>query len=284
MGLTLKPAFAASLRAAAPVLCRVRSALCTAELSRRPLKLGVRAMSDRPHPRTHISASTAAELDRRLLAEHAFSLDQLMELAGLSVACAVMDYVQAELKSSAVEVAVVCGPGNNGGDGLVCARHLALFGFKVCVVCPVNRFPSLTKQLQAFRIPIVDNIPLDATLIVDALFGFSFSGPPVREPFPQIISAINKHRTARVVCVDVPSGWNVNKGNIYSNSGIRAPNAVVSLSAPKLCTLTLPSSCWHYLGGRFVPPFLSKDLGFDIPRYPGSSSVVILSNGGGEEQ
>lgn len=57
-----------------------------------------------------------------------FSVDQLMELAGLSVACS----LAAEYPcSSHPRVLVLAGPGNNGGDGLVAARHLHHFGYKV---------------------------------------------------------------------------------------------------------------------------------------------------------
>ena len=59
-----------------------------------------------------------------------FTVDQLMELAGLSCACA----VQAEYPPSAhPRILVIAGPGNNGGDGLVAARHLHHFGYKLQV-------------------------------------------------------------------------------------------------------------------------------------------------------
>ena len=60
-----------------------------------------------------------------------FSVDQLMELAGLSVACS----VYAEYPpSSHKRILVIAGPGNNGGDGLVAARHLYHFGYSVEVL------------------------------------------------------------------------------------------------------------------------------------------------------
>jgi len=59
-----------------------------------------------------------------------FSVDQLMELAGLSVACALAaEYPPATHR----RVAVLAGPGNNGGDGLVAARHLWQFGYEPTV-------------------------------------------------------------------------------------------------------------------------------------------------------
>ena len=60
-----------------------------------------------------------------------FSVDQLMELAGLSVAQA----IRAEYSpNSHKRVLVIAGPGNNGGDGLVAGRHLYHFGYSVQVI------------------------------------------------------------------------------------------------------------------------------------------------------
>lgn len=68
----------------------------------------------------------AVALDQDLMGPLGFSVDQLMELAGLSVACA----VSAE-RTAPAKVLVLAGPGNNGGDGLVAARHLHHFGYQV---------------------------------------------------------------------------------------------------------------------------------------------------------
>jgi len=63
-----------------------------------------------------------------------FSVDQLMELAGLSVSQAVDNFLQQSTRSASV--LILCGPGNNGGDGLVAARHLFHFGYRPVVVYP----------------------------------------------------------------------------------------------------------------------------------------------------
>jgi NAD(P)H-hydrate epimerase len=63
----------------------------------------------------------------------AFSIDQLMELAGLSVS-QVVYRVHPLTKGSRVLVA--CGPGNNGGDGLVAARHLRHYGYQPTIYYP----------------------------------------------------------------------------------------------------------------------------------------------------
>lgn len=73
-------------------------------------------------------------LDEKLMSpEYGFSLAQLMELAGLSVAEAVQHFYPRETYR---DIIVFCGPGNNGGDGLVAARHLASFGYTVTVIVP----------------------------------------------------------------------------------------------------------------------------------------------------
>lgn len=73
------------------------------------------------------SQEEAIKIDQELFSEYAYSVDQLMELAGLSVATAVAKSYPRGPMPKGGTVLVCCGPGNNGGDGLVCARHLKLF-------------------------------------------------------------------------------------------------------------------------------------------------------------
>ncbi|PYI26229.1 hypothetical protein BP00DRAFT_356444, partial [Aspergillus indologenus CBS 114.80] len=80
-----------------------------------------------------LSSKDAASLDKDLMETGGFSLDQLMELAGLSVSQAVY---RIHPPSAGKNILVICGPGNNGGDGLVAARHLAHFGYNPKVYYP----------------------------------------------------------------------------------------------------------------------------------------------------
>ncbi len=68
----------------------------------------------------------AIHIDEELMGHLGFSVDQLMELAGLSVASAIAEEHSPRTHR---RVLVIAGPGNNGGDGLVAARHLYHFGF-----------------------------------------------------------------------------------------------------------------------------------------------------------
>jgi len=80
-----------------------------------------------------LGAKAAAALDQELMSSGAFSLDQLMELAGLSVSQALFK-LQPPSRGNRILIAV--GPGNNGGDGLVAARHLWHYGYKPTVYYP----------------------------------------------------------------------------------------------------------------------------------------------------
>lgn len=92
-------------------------------------------------PSWYLDAERAYALDQDLMGDHyGYSLAQLMELAGLSVAQATHHYITTNLNDPPLvhirRILVVCGPGNNGGDGLVAARHLSLFGFQVHILYP----------------------------------------------------------------------------------------------------------------------------------------------------
>ena len=76
--------------------------------------------------RSYLGQRDSQLLDVQLMTSPGFSVDALMELAGLSVASAVLKVFP---PSSHPRILVVCGPGNNGGDGLVAARHLFHFGY-----------------------------------------------------------------------------------------------------------------------------------------------------------
>ncbi|VDO62183.1 unnamed protein product [Heligmosomoides polygyrus] len=163
----------------------------------------------------------AAKIDEELFSKYGFKVEQLMELAGL--ACAKAIFAQ----YSKGKVLVLCGPGNNGGDGFVCARHLQQFSMTVrrfvtavAVPCPhwkrwvssvlAKSFRRVTKTDQTLStvsgIQVLPTLPALSgfSLIVDAFFGFSFK-PPVREPFGEIIEAVTKSGTF-VFSIDIPSG------------------------------------------------------------------------------
>ncbi|XP_069805894.1 NAD(P)H-hydrate epimerase [Dendropsophus ebraccatus] len=229
----------------------------------------------------YLSQVEAQAVDEELFNEYKFSVDQLMELAGLSCATAIAKaYPVSSFTSSLPSVLVICGPGNNGGDGLVCARHLKLFGYEPAIFYPKQPkktlFENLTTQCQKMDIPFLSEFPQEAevidgayNLVIDAIFGFSFTGA-VREPFGSIINTL-KRITIPIASVDIPSGWDVEKGN---PDGLQ-PDMLISLTAPKQSAIHF-SGRYHYLGGRFVPMALQKKYNLNLPDYPDTDCVRRL--------
>ncbi|GIL52229.1 hypothetical protein Vafri_8155 [Volvox africanus] len=258
------------------------------------------ASSAGPDLISYLSQADAISVDQELMGPVlGFSVDQLMELAGLSVACALAAEYPPQLQGEGAiagahrrRVLVFAGPGNNGGDGLVAARHLHHFGYdlKVCYPKPTDKplYNSLVKQISSLGIPLVSWSDLQAAgpltgqadVVVDALFGFSFSGQP-RSPFDAIIQALlPAAQPPPIVSVDIPSGWHVELGDSEAAPGTTLqPDMLVSLTAPKLCARYFKGA-HHYLGGRFVPPAVSDRFQLRLPPYPGTSMCVRIGGAG----
>ncbi|KAF2207685.1 hypothetical protein CERZMDRAFT_91741 [Cercospora zeae-maydis SCOH1-5] len=228
-----------------------------------------------------LGAKAAAALDEELMSSGAFSLDQLMELAGLSVSHAL--YALSP-PSNSPNVLVACGPGNNGGDGLVAARHLHHFGYNPTLYFPkqgrAEIYPRLRKQLELLKVPFTDDFHAALTTsdyIIDAIFGFSFSGE-VRHPFPAVIKALAESKVP-VLAVDAPSSWNIEEGPPGDGPGKGYhPHALISLTAPKPLTKWFKGR--HFVGGRFVGQDMAEKYGFDIPPYKAGDQVVEVSTSG----
>nr|SVE76570.1 EOG090X0AXR [Daphnia longispina] len=226
------------------------------------------------HPHSYLKQSEAIALDEELF--DYFGVEQLMELAGLSCASAI-----AEGFPESKNVLIVVGPGNNGGDGLVCARHLKMFGYAPEIFYPKRPskvlYENLTKQCELFEIPFLTTCPViedlnsKFSLVVDALFGFSFKAP-VRQEFTEIINNM-MHMSTPCCSIDIPSGWDVENGPLDLNNSLK-PAMLISLSAPKLCARFFHGI--HYLGGRFIAPALVKKYKLNLPNYPSTQNCVRL--------
>ncbi|XP_065072478.1 NAD(P)H-hydrate epimerase [Ochlerotatus camptorhynchus] len=230
----------------------------------------------------YLNQQEAISVDEELFNEYKFSVDQLMELAGLSCAHAINDCYGSMPSTNKRKVLICCGPGNNGGDGLVAARHLTLMNFEAHVYYPKRTekdlFINLQHQCESMGItvskecPSLEWVDREFGLIVDALFGFSFK-PPVRESFVPIMDVLKQSKVP-IVSVDIPSGWHVEEGPQDEHS--IKPDCLISLTAPKLCAKKL-ANAKHYLGGRFVPPKLQEKYAMQLPSYDANNLFVKLS-------
>ncbi len=168
-----------------------------------------------------LTPGQAAELDRETQARGT-PAELLMERAGRAVARAAVDLTGGVYGRRGV---VVCGKGNNGGDGLVAARYLARWGMRVAVATmePTDdREPAATNarrlevetdvRPRAFSASMLERELARADVAIDAIFGTGFRGIP-QDVWGEAIDALNA-ADAPVIAVDIPSGVNGETGAI----------------------------------------------------------------------
>lgn len=185
------------------------------------------------------------------IASDGTSLAELMDRAGTALAYRVHKGGQSD------RVVILCGTGNNGGDGWIAARELAQRGHAVTLV--TSRTPEELKAQPARDAALSVSPELDrlkahvllcpspeelssalnaADVIIDALLGTGFSGTSVKEPFGSWITAANARRDtgARVVSADVPSGLSAQTGLASEPSIIADETVTMIVSKPGLET------------------------------------------------
>ena len=137
--------------------------------------------------------------------------------------------------------AVICGGGNNGGDGLAIARHLhnATHDLRIFLTTDPAKYTGDAavnwRIVQAMNLPIAPFTPAALTafgpcIIVDAIFGTGLTQPP-RDPFAENAAAINDSGNP-VVAIDLPSGLDCDTGQPLAPTIVRAQNTVTFV-APK---------------------------------------------------
>jgi NAD(P)H-hydrate epimerase len=195
-----------------------------------------------------LTPEQAAALDRAAQ-ERGIAADELMERAGRAVARAARELTGGAYGRRAV---VVCGKGNNGGDGLVAARYLGRWGVRTSVVLLEHvaglREPTATNarrlaEVQGVRARSFDQHVLErelarADVAVDAIFGTGFRGMPEDE-WAAAIAALNA-ADVPVVAVDIPSGVNGATGAV-DGEAVRA-EMTVTFGAAKLGDVLLPGA------------------------------------------
>jgi ADP-dependent NAD(P)H-hydrate dehydratase / NAD(P)H-hydrate epimerase len=211
-----------------------------------------------------LTAEEMGAADRRTEKEFAVSLESLMEQAGGAVATFCLRQYGAGLR-----VTVICGRGNNGGDGFVAARVLAQVGSAVRVVL-LGRMDEVKGEAAAAlrRLrgeasvvlvdEVVDEVSLtaassalgDAALVIDAVVGTGFK-PPLRGLAVSVREML-EGLDVPVVAVDLPSGWDANSMEQTAKGSFRA-DAVVTFTAPKMAHVFGHLTRNEKTGGTFGP-------------------------------
>lgn len=188
-----------------------------------------------------VSAADMREIDRITSERFGVPSLVLMENAGTAVAEFVLSQYPA-----AQRVGIVCGKGNNGGDGLVVARRLREAGREVLLLLladPAELRGDAAAMFEKLPVkPLVVRSESDLTgeqvravlradVLIDAVLGTGFR-PPVQELYAAAIRAMNAS-SAPIVAVDIPSGANSDATQAGDQIRARA-DAVVTLTAPKL--------------------------------------------------
>ena len=201
----------------------------------------------------------------------------LMEHAGLAIARKIHSLVG---NVAGCDILVLAGPGNNGGDGLVAARHLRDWGARVCVYLPVKRKDDKNLQLVKERIIRVvlaedDKKYADlhtalstAEVVVDAVFGTGKLRPisgAIRDILKLVREEKQKRPSMRIVAVDFPSGVDSDSGE--ADPATLAADMTITLGYPKIGLFYSPGS---ELTGKLeivdigIPTTLGKNIATEM--------------------
>lgn len=208
------------------------------------------------------------EVDRVMIEDLGIILFQMMENAGRNLARVALDHF------GATRPVVAFGPGGNGGGGLVAARHLAVAGADVRVVRGTDSkmadVPAAQLAiLERMGVPVLDEIPEDADLIVDAILGYSLKGNP-RGRAAEIINQIEAGSTP-VLSLDTPSGLDTTSGQAMDPRITAA--ATLTLALPKvglrthdcvgqlfLADISVPASVYEQMNAGPAPDFRQSPI------------------------
>jgi hydroxyethylthiazole kinase-like uncharacterized protein yjeF len=215
------------------------------------------------------------QLDREAVEKYGIPEELLMENAGLAAARVIQTRFGTKKKS----FLILCGAGNNGGDGLVVARKLHSLGAKVQVILlgKTENFSKVTginfNAVKKLAIQVVVNPDKETIIeksllseaIIDALFGTGLTRP-IEGIYYQAIKIINESQKT-VFSLDIPSGINGNTGGI-NGIAVKA-DYTVTFGLPKIGNILYPGA--FYCGSLYVthisfPPDLyhSEEIGCEI--------------------
>jgi NAD(P)H-hydrate epimerase len=191
---------------------------------------------------------------------------QLMENAGRAVAiCAMNKFATLPLQCKR-KIAVICGLGNNGGDGLVAARHLSrncdVYVILIGTECSIktketrNNWNTIKKMDTSIKLVDANSMfspksPLmrldEFDLIIDGIFGTGIRGT-VQEPESSIIDILNASSTYKI-SIDLPSGYGTNKVvNTDYSVVLHRPKAGVLLEHFEVADIGIPIEAEVYTG------------------------------------
>src|SRR5574341_1791069 len=228
-----------------------------------------------------LTAAQMAEVDRLMMEEYGILLIQMMENAGRSLAEMARRMLNGQLVGR--KIAVLSGAGNNGGGGMVAARHLHNRGADVRVKFVGT--PERLKDIPAHQWRILQTMGLAnnddpdlarADVILDAHVGYGLTGDP-RGTMAEWIERANA-AGCLILALDTPSGLDATTG-IPGHPCIRAA-ATLTLALPKTGLLTPAARAFVgdlYLADISVPPELYRRLGLDVGPLFADDTIIRIN-------
>jgi NAD(P)H-hydrate epimerase len=181
---------------------------------------------------THLTRQQVRQVDRIAIEQFGIPGIVLMENAARNAADAAMDMLA---NVADPQTLILCGGGNNGGDGFAIARHLHLRGVPVTVLettdaqslppdARTNR--QILRHLPAIKVVDPATAPVfgQFALLIDALLGTGATRPP-RPPLDDLIRRMNES-TRPILAVDLPSGLDCDTGRPLGDACVRATRTV----------------------------------------------------------
>ena len=220
------------------------------------------------------------EIDRLVTEKYGITILQMMENAGCN-----LTRMAAHILKGQGSIVVVCGHGNNGGGGMVAARHLFNHGFNVKVTF-VADIPEPVKEIPALQWGIIKKMGIQeaevrdlktADLVIDALIGYGINGNPLGI-IAKWIDAIN-NSDSNILSLDIPSGLDPTDGT----------PGIPCVCAASTMTLALPKSGLFkptaigfvgdlYLADIGIPRELYRSMGILVDVLFKKDSLILLKH------
>jgi len=198
-------------------------------------------------------------LDRKCYEKYLLSEDLLMEHAATGLKNSIPKNTQSVL--------IVCGPGNNGADGIACARMIKGEYKDIFIYLPYGAKSKMAKlqlkRAQSVGLNVVDTI-CDADVVIDALFGSGLTRA-LDEKALSVIDRLNNINAYKIAC-DIPTGIDIN-GHILQNAFIA--DITITMGA-------LKSSLYSDTAKDYVGEIKTVDLGVSSSLYEDKSDTFLL--------
>jgi hydroxyethylthiazole kinase-like uncharacterized protein yjeF len=210
----------------------------------------------------------------------------LMENAGKAVA----EFIRNTVENTKKNILILCGTGNNGGDGFVAARYLTQY-YKVTVFLAGTKIKTEIAQknyqkLQTYEVKIftsphdLDTLLVESDILIDALLGTGLAGE-LKEPYVTIVKKINATKKKMIVSVDVPTGLgttqSITPGYTVTFHDIKEGMNEKNSGNIKVVDIGIPQEATTYVGPGELSVYYPRPA---KKSHKGDNGIVLIIGGG----